>query len=66
MYQKEMFELLGGMLAFASPEIVEDLREAIHRMGVKAKETPNPWDDMLAMMMGIIIGRPGEPVGKKD
>lgn len=62
MFQKEMFELLEAMLRFASAEIVEELRAAVHKMAMDARETENPWDDMLAMVMGIIIGRPGEPV----
>lgn len=62
MFQKQMFELLMVMLTSASPEIVEELRAAIQKMKVAARETENPWDDMLAMLLGIIMGRPGEPV----
>lgn len=64
MFQKQMFELLLMMVTAASPEIREAIREAVAKLAVDARKTENPWDDMLAMVLGIIIGRPGEPVSE--
>ncbi len=62
MFQKQMFELLGMMLEMASPQVVEQMRKAVEKMRLDSKESENPWDHMLAMLLGIILGRPGAPI----
>lgn len=66
MYQRQMYEMLGMMLASATPAIVESIRKAIAKMAVDAEQTENPWDDMLALMLRMIIGSPGEPIEEVD
>lgn len=66
MFQKQMYEMLGFMLASATPAIVERIREAVAKMAVDAEQTENPWDDMLALMLRMIIGSPGEPIEEED
>ena len=62
MFQKFIFKMFMQMLASASPEIVEGIREGVQKMVVKARETPNPWDDMFTGLLQMLVGAPKEPV----
>ena len=56
---KWLFTILRGALDAASPEIVENLRQLVQEMVVKAKATPNPWDDVFTGLLQLIVGKPG-------
>jgi len=59
--QKWWLFIIKQAIAAASPEIVEGLRQMVAEIVVKAKETENPWDDIFAGVLEMIVGKPGEP-----
>lgn len=56
---KWLFTILTNAISMASPQIVEGIRTAIQAMVDHAKTTPNPWDDILAGLFQMIVGKPG-------
>lgn len=66
MYQKFIFNMLMQVLGAASPNIVEGIRISVEAMVKAAAETKNPWDDMAAGLLQMIVGRPKEPLPKED
>lgn len=50
-----LLKILGMLISVASPELRKMLEEWILEFEAKAKETDNPWDDMLAAVLKAII-----------
>lgn len=46
----------------ASPEIVENIRSMVQEIVTRAAATPNPWDDIFASLLQMIVGKPGQKV----
>jgi len=53
--EKWIARLLGLVVPVASPEIRNTLNELLDRLEQQAKETPNPWDDVLADMLNSVL-----------
>jgi len=51
-----IINLLGGILSNMSPEIRSAVVAWLDDMQAKAKETPNPWDDMFVSFLRILLG----------
>lgn len=49
-------ELLKRLLEAATPELRELILEAIRNLEEKAKETPNPIDDLLVWVLKKLLG----------
>jgi len=47
--------ILGAILAVVSPQIRQALEDFVHDLERKAKETPNPADDMLVDFLKHIL-----------
>jgi len=52
---KWIWQLIGLVLAQASPLIREHLCQLLAELEVKAKETKNPWDDVLVGMLATLL-----------
>ena len=50
-----LLNILKMVIGVASPEIREMLKAWIVEFQTKAAETPNPWDDLLALILKAII-----------
>ena len=50
-----LVSILGAILSVVSPQIREELENFVHRLEAKAKETPNPADDMLVDFLKHIL-----------
>jgi len=48
--------VLGAILSVVSPKIREELENFVSHLEEKAKETPNPADDMLVDFLKHILG----------
>lgn len=55
-----LFTILSKAISLASPSIIENLRQLVEEMMVKAEGTPNPWDDIIVGMIQMLVGKPGE------
>lgn len=66
MFQKVLFKMLLGAKEAGSPEIVEGIREYVEKMVKRAKETPNPFDDVYAGLLQSIVGTPKEPIESEE
>jgi hypothetical protein len=51
-----VLQVLGTILPVVTPSIRELLEKFLKDFYVKAKETPNPWDDFLAKFLMRILG----------
>ena len=47
---------LGGLLKVVSPVVRDELEQALNRLELKAKETPNPFDDMFVATLKEVLG----------
>ncbi len=56
---KFLLTVLTKIIAMASPEILEGVRQMIQQMVEKAAATPNPWDDIFVGMLQMLVGKPG-------
>lgn len=56
---KWILTVLTRIIAMASPEILEGVREMVQTMIAKAAATPNPWDDILVGLLEMLVGKPG-------
>ena len=52
---KVLVGVLGAILSVVSPQIREALERFVHDLEKKAKETPNPADDMLVDFLKHIL-----------
>jgi hypothetical protein len=50
--------IIKMFLTVASPEIVKMIRKSVQDMVDKARETDNPWDDIFAELLQLIVGKP--------
>jgi len=53
-----IINLMISVLLKASPEIKGTICEKLNELEVKAKETKNPWDDILVKMAKGVAGCP--------
>jgi len=58
--EKWLATLIKQALKLASPAVVKNLREAIQKMVDHAETTENPWDDIIAFLLQMIVGKPGD------
>jgi len=56
MWADFFLNLLKAVLKQATPEVAKELVELLDRWEKQAKATPNPFDDLLVMMVRGIIG----------
>ncbi len=55
---KWILTVLTRIIAMASPEILEGVREMVQVMVAKAAATPNPWDDIFVGLLEMLVGKP--------
>lgn len=55
---KWLWELIRLILTVASPEIREQLCIMLNTLEVKAKETKNPWDNIVVGLLKTILACP--------
>lgn len=48
--------VLGGLLKVVSPVFRDEMKNALDRLEAKAKETPNPFDDMFVATLKEVLG----------
>lgn len=51
-----VLEILERLLKGMSPKIREEILEFLKELEVKAKETPNPVDDIIVLLLRILFG----------
>ena len=51
-------ELIKTIIGHASPDLKAMLEKMVKDWEVKAKATPNPWDDVLVFFVKKILGIP--------
>ena len=49
-------DVLGKLITGMSPEIREEMKQALDRMEAKAKTTKLPFDDLAVMLLRIATG----------
>lgn len=55
-------DLIKIVMKAASPEIVASMRSLVQEMKTRATQTENPWDDILAGLLEMSVGKPGDPI----
>lgn len=53
---KIFLELLEKLISGISPNIREEILNFLKELEAKAKETPNPVDDIIVLLLRIIFG----------
>jgi len=53
--QKILARIVEELLKRMSPEIREELEQAVLKLEIKAKATVNPWDDLLVFLLKIVL-----------
>ncbi|GAI96154.1 unnamed protein product [marine sediment metagenome] len=51
-----ILEILSKLITGISPKIREAILEFLKDLEVKAKETPNPIDDIIVLLLRILFG----------
>ena len=51
-----MWSIIAKLLEFVSPELRKLLVDFVLDLEAKAKLTPNPWDDVLVMVLKKLVG----------
>ena len=57
--EKWLVTILKQAILMASPAILENFRKSIQEMVEHAATTDNPWDDIFAWILQMIVGKPG-------
>lgn len=57
--EKWLVTILDQAKRMASPSILENIRQSIQEMVDHAATTENPWDDIFAWILQMIVGKPG-------
>jgi len=53
--EKILFKILAAVLKAISPQVRAVLVEFIKRLEVEAPKTPNPWDDLLVLVLKVLL-----------
>lgn len=64
--EKWLVQILAQALRLASPAVVKNCRESVEKMVEHAATTENPWDDILAWILQMIVGKPGAATQPSD
>jgi hypothetical protein len=56
--EKWILTIITHVLEVASPELLQDIRISVDRLVTQAKGTDNPWDDVLAGFLQMLVGKP--------
>ena len=56
--EKWLVTILQQAKKMASPAVLENIRKAVQQMVDHAATTDNPWDDILAWILQMIVGKP--------
>ncbi|KKN18852.1 hypothetical protein LCGC14_0951610 [marine sediment metagenome] len=64
--ERWLITILANAKKMASPAILENIRESVQQMVNHAKTTENPWDDIFAWIMQMIVGKHGESTDKDE
>jgi len=51
-----ILEILEKLIKGVSPKIREEILEFLKDLELKAKETPNPIDDIIVLLLRILFG----------
>ena len=51
-----LLELLKKIISTISPQLREFIKETLTKMEAKAKETDNPLDDVLVLVLRVLFG----------
>lgn len=51
-----LYKLLEKVIATISPQLRDFIKEMLTKMEAKAKETDNPLDDILVLVLRILFG----------
>lgn len=51
-----ILELLSKLITGISPKIREEILEFLKDLEAKAKETPNPIDDIIVLLLRVLFG----------
>lgn len=64
--EKWMVTILKHAMQMASPSIIENIRKSVQEMVDHAATTENPWDDIFAWLLQVIVGKPGSSVQETE
>ncbi len=53
--EKILYKILAAILKAISPQIRAIVVEFIKRLEVEAPKTPNPWDDLLVLVLKVLL-----------
>jgi hypothetical protein len=55
---KWLIPLIQQFIVMMSPHLIAEIQKSVNEWVQKAKETENPWDDILPGLLQAIIGKP--------
>jgi hypothetical protein len=58
--EKWLVTIIKQAIKMASPAIIENLRRTVQEIVDHAATTENPWDDILAWILQLLVGKPGD------
>lgn len=57
--ERWLVTILNQAKKMCSPSVLENIRVSVQKMVDHAETTDNPWDDVFAWIIQMIIGKPG-------
>jgi len=60
-----LLKMLPTLVTLLSPHLLEMVREVVAKGLADAKDTTNPFDDILFGVLQFIVGKPGDPAPKE-
>jgi type IV secretory pathway VirB2 component (pilin) len=58
--EKWLVTILGKAKEMASASVMGNIRTSVQEMVDHAATTDNPWDDIFAWILQMIVGKPGD------
>ena len=56
MILKVLLPIIPSLLKLVTPAIKDSMEQGIKDLAAKAKATPNPWDDLLVVLLAGLFG----------
>jgi len=56
--EKWLVTILNQAKKMCSPSVLENIRQSVQKMVDHAATTDNPWDDIFAWIIQMLVGKP--------
>jgi len=64
--ERWLVQILNQAKKLCSPSVLDNIRVSVQKMVDHAATTENPWDDVFAWIIQMIVGKPGATAEPDD